>query len=84
MPLVLGVPLIVTTFPDQLPVTPVGKPDTVAPVAPVVAYVILVIAVLIHLVCAVVVPAELKASVLFGLTVTTTLPVIFAEQVGAF
>ena len=29
-----GVPLIVTTFASQVPVTPVGKPVTVAPVAP--------------------------------------------------
>jgi hypothetical protein len=32
-----GVPVMVTTFDDQLPVTPVGKPVTVAPVAVVVA-----------------------------------------------
>ena len=52
IPGTVGVPLIVTTFPAQAPVTPVGKPVTVAPVAPVVAYVIFVIAVLIQLVCA--------------------------------
>jgi hypothetical protein len=45
---VVGVPLIVTTFPAQAPVTPVGRPLNVAPVAPVVEYVILVIAVLMH------------------------------------
>ena len=33
----VGVPLIVTTFAAQLPVTPAGNPVTVAPVAPVVA-----------------------------------------------
>jgi len=33
----VGVPLIVTTFDAQLPVTPVGNPVIVAPVAPVVA-----------------------------------------------
>jgi hypothetical protein len=32
-----GVPVMVTTFDAQLPVTPVGKPVTVAPVAVVVA-----------------------------------------------
>ena len=32
-----GVPLIVKVFALQLPVTPVGRPDTVAPVAVVVA-----------------------------------------------
>ena len=31
-----GVPLMVTVFEDQLPVTPVGNPPNVAPVAPVV------------------------------------------------
>jgi len=36
-PETVGVPLMVTTFDAQLPVTPVGKPVTVAPVAPVVA-----------------------------------------------
>ena len=43
-----GIPLIVTTFPDQAPDTPVGKPEKVAPVAPVVAKVILVIGLLIQ------------------------------------
>jgi len=36
-PETVGVPLMVTTFDAQLPVTPVGKPVIVAPVAPVVA-----------------------------------------------
>ena len=35
-PVAIGVPLIVTTLDDQLPVTPAGKPETLAPVAPVV------------------------------------------------
>ncbi len=42
VPLAVGVPLIVTTFAAQDPVTPAGKPVTVAPVAPVVAKVMLV------------------------------------------
>jgi hypothetical protein len=33
---------MVTTFADQVPVTPVGRPETLAPVAPTVAYVIMV------------------------------------------
>jgi hypothetical protein len=37
VPDIEGVPVIVTTFALQLPVTPVGKPVTVAPVAVVVA-----------------------------------------------
>jgi hypothetical protein len=41
-PVADGVPLMVTTPPDQLPDTPAGKPENVAPVAPVVEYVIFV------------------------------------------
>ena len=48
VPLAVGVPLIVTTFADQEPVTPAGKPVTVAPVAPVVPRVIVVIGELIQ------------------------------------
>jgi hypothetical protein len=36
-PEAVGVPLIVTTLASQVPVTPAGKPVTVAPVAPIVA-----------------------------------------------
>ena len=60
---------MVTTFPDQLPLTPVGKPLNVAPVAPVVVYVISVIAVLMHLVWSSVPLAEDSVMVLFGVTV---------------
>jgi hypothetical protein len=64
-----GVPLIVKVFEFQLPVTPVGRPVTVAPVAEVVAYVMFVSPVLIQRVWASVPAAELLAIVLFGLTV---------------
>jgi hypothetical protein len=64
-----GVPLIVKVLELQLPVTPAGRPETVAPVAVVVAYVILVSAVLIQRVWASVPAAELLAIVLFGVTV---------------
>ena len=69
MPDAVGAPLIVTTLADHAPVTPAGRPVTVAPVAPVVEYVILVIAVLIHTVCALVPAAELRLTVLFAVTV---------------
>jgi hypothetical protein len=69
VPETVGVPLIVTVFELHEPVTPAGKPVTVAPVASVVVYVIFVIAVLMHRVCALVPAAELKAIVLFGLTI---------------
>ena len=76
MPDTEGVPLIVTTFADQLPVTPVGKLLKVAPVAPVVAYVIFVIAVLIHGVWAFVPTADDKVIVLFGETFIVPVAVI--------
>ena len=66
----VGVPLMVTTLADQLPVTPAGKPLKVAPVAVVVAYVISVIGVLIHTDWASVPGADVNVIVLFGFIVT--------------
>ena len=60
---------MVTTFAAQFPVTPVGNPLNVAPVAPVVEYVILVMAGLTQTVCAVVLAAEVLVTVLSGVTV---------------
>ena len=71
MPTVLnpvGVPLIVTTLAVQLPITPGGRPVTVAPVAPVVAYVIGMIGVFIHTVWALVPGAEVSVIVLAVIT----------------
>jgi hypothetical protein len=79
VPDTVGVPVIVTTLAAQLPVTPAGKPLTVAPVAPVVEYVIFVIAVLIHTVCAMVPPAEVNVIVLFGVTVIVPVAVIVPQ-----
>ncbi len=63
---------MVNTPAAKLPLTPAGKPVTVAPVTPfVVVYVILVIAVFRHTVCASVPAAELSAIVAFELTVIT-------------
>jgi hypothetical protein len=76
VPETVGDPEIVTTFADQFPVKPVGRPVTVAPVAVVVAYVILVSAVLIQSVCASVPTAELLAIVLFGVTVIVPVAVL--------
>ena len=59
---------MVTTLPDHVPVTPVGRLLTVAPVAPVVAYVIGAIGVLMHTVCAFVPAAEVSDTVLFAVT----------------
>ena len=59
---------MVTTFADHAPVTPPGKPLTVAPVAPVVLYLIDgVITVLMHKVR--LEPLPSTAIVLFGFTV---------------
>ena len=74
MPDIVGVPLIVITLDAQLPITPVGKPVTLAPVAPVVEYVIFVIAVLIHIVWLFVPTAEVNVIVL--IVITVIVPVI--------
>ena len=75
----VGVPLIVTTFATQFPLTPAGRPLKVAPVAPVVLYVMLVSAVFTHTVCASVPTAELNVIVLFGLTVIVPLAVMLPQ-----
>ena len=66
---VVGVPLMVTTLATQLPVTPVGNPLKVAPVALVVLYMMGVMAVLIHISWLRVPNAEERVIVLFGVTV---------------
>ena len=76
VPEAVGDPEIVTTFADQFPVTPPGRPVTVAPVAVVVAYVMFVIAVLIQSVCASVPTAELRAIVLVDVTVMVPVAVL--------
>jgi hypothetical protein len=70
-----GVPVIVTTLANQPPVTPVGKPLNVAPVAPVVEYVIVVIGVLRHTVCSSVPDAEVRVMALIVITVIVPLAV---------
>ena len=86
MPVTDDVPLMLTSLAAHEPVTPAGKPVTIAPVAPVVAYVIFVIAVLIHLVCALVPAAEDSVIVLFGSTVMvmeSALGTIFANEISS-
>ena len=66
----LGVPLIVNTPAEKLPVTPAGKPVTPAPVPPpLTEYVIFVMAVPTHLLCTFVPPAEVNVIAAFGFTV---------------
>ena len=65
---------MVNTPPEYVPVTPAGKPVTVAPVAPLpVEYVILVIAVFTQTVCDVVAAAEVSAIVAAGFTMIVPL-----------
>ena len=69
-------PLIVTTFDNHEPDTPVGKPANVAPVAPTVEYVMLVTAVLIHFVCAFVPTADVSVTVLLAVVVIVPVAVV--------
>ena len=62
---------MVTVLFNHEPLTPVGKPVTVAPVAPVVANAILVIALLIHVV------RLIPAAIVFN-GVTVIVPVVVA------
>jgi len=81
VPDTLGVPLMVTTFPAQLPITPVGKPVTVAPVAPVVLYVIFVMGVLIQWVCAFVPAAEVSVIVLIWTVIVPVAVIVLQPPV---
>ena len=70
---------MVTSLDAQAPVTPVGKPEKVAPVAPVIAYVIFVITVLIHLVWILVPAPEVNVIELLGFTVIVPVAVIVPQ-----
>ena len=77
MPLAVGVPLMVNTPALKLPVTPVGKPLTPAPVAvPPTEYVIFVMAKALHLVCTFVPAADVSDIV--PKTFTVIVPVAVA------
>ena len=70
MPDTVGVPLMVNTPPEKVPVTPAGNPVTVTPVAPPPAvYVIVVIGVLMLTVWFVVPGADVRTKVTLELTV---------------
>ena len=79
MPATVGVPEMVMLPPEKVPVTPVGKPENVAPVAPVALYVIGVIAVLTQTVWLSVPGAEVSVMVLLGCTMMVPLAVTFAQ-----
>jgi len=65
--------------PEKVPVTPVGKPENVAPVAPVVLYVIGVIAVFTQTVWLSVPGAEVRVMVLLGCTMMVPAAVTFPQ-----
>jgi len=65
--------------PEKVPVTPVGKPENVAPVAPVVLYLIGVIAVFTQTVWLFVPGAEVRVMVLLGRTMIVPVAVTFPQ-----
>jgi len=65
--------------PEKAPVTPAGKPETVAPVAPVVLYVIDVMGVFTQTVWLFVLGAEVRVMVLLGRTVMVPVAVTFPQ-----
>jgi len=67
VPVTVGLPEMVILPPEKVPVTPVGKPENVAPVAPVVLYVIGVIGVSTQTVWLSVPGAEVSVMVLLVL-----------------
>ena len=79
MPATVGVPEMVMSPPEKVPVTPVGKPENVAPVAPVVLYVIGVIAVFTQTVWLSVPGAEVRVMVLLGCTMMVPVAVTFPQ-----
>ena len=70
---------MVMSPPEKVPVTPVGKPENVAPVAPVVLYVIGVIAVFTQTVWLSVPGAEVSVMVLLGCTMMVPVAVTFPQ-----
>ena len=77
----MGVPEMMMVPPEKVPVTPAGKPETVAPVAPVVLYVISVIGVFTQTVWLFVPDAEVR--VMGGLGCTMMVPVaVFTPPQG--
>jgi len=66
--------------PEKAPVTPSGKPETVAPVAPVVLYVIDVMGVSTQTVWLFVPGAEVRVMVLLGCTVMVPVAVTFPQS----
>ena len=70
---------MVMSPPEKVPVTPVGRPENVAPVAPVVLYVIGVMAVFTQTVWLFVPEAEVRVMVLVGCTMMVPVAVTFPQ-----
>ena len=79
VPVTVGLPEMVMFPPEKVPVTPVGKPENVAPVAPVVLYVIGVIAVSTQTVWLFVPGAEVSVIAVLGRTMMVPLAVTFPQ-----
>jgi len=80
VPVTVGVPEIMMMLPpEKVPVTPVGKPENVAPVAPVVLYMIGVIAVFTQTVWLSVPGAEASVMALSGCTTMVPVAVTFPQ-----
>jgi len=79
VPATVGVPEMVMSPPEKVPVTPAGKSENVAPVAPVVLYVIGVIAVFTQTVWLSVPGAEVRVMVLSGCTMMVPVAVTFPQ-----
>jgi len=79
VPATVGVPEMVMSPPEKVPLTPAGKPENVAPVAPVVLYLIGVIDVFTQTVWLSVPGAEVRVMVLLGRTVMVPVAVTFPQ-----
>jgi len=81
VPATVGVPeMVMLPLEKKVPLTPVGKPENVAPVAPVVLYVIDVIAVFTQTVWLSVPGAEVRVMVLLGRTMMVPVAAVTLPQ----
>ena len=79
VPVSVGMPEMMMSPFEKVPVTPLGKPENVALVAPVVLYVIGVIAVFTQTVWLSVPGAEVRVMVLLGCTMMVPVAVTFPQ-----
>ena len=79
VPEAVGLPEMVMSPPEKVPITPGGKSEYVAPVAPVVLYVIGVISVFTQTVWLSVPGSEVRVMVLSGCTMMVPVAATFAQ-----